>query len=276
MPELPEVETTRLAVAPCLLKQTIKQIIVRNAGLRQPVPDDLSLSAPGQQIRHISRRSKYLLIYLTQGCVLIHLGMSGHLRLLSNPVAPGKHDHIDMILSNGKILRYNDPRRFGLWLYLQDNPDLHPLIKNLGPEPLSDEFNDDYLSRQAVRKKTNVKSFIMNNHIVVGVGNIYATESLYRAGIHPLRAASTLTSNELQRLVTIIRQVLKEAIKAGGTTLKDFYVLDGKPGYFAQSLQVYGRNNQPCFQCASVIEMTRITGRASAYCPTCQPFLPLI
>ncbi|WED43210.1 bifunctional DNA-formamidopyrimidine glycosylase/DNA-(apurinic or apyrimidinic site) lyase [Legionella cardiaca] len=270
MPELPEVETTRLGISPYLLNKTIKAIDVRQPKLRLLVPP-LNEICSGQQILAITRRAKYLLLHLTQGYLLIHLGMSGHLRLVESNHPPDKHDHIDMRLHDEYTLRYNDPRRFGLWLYLADNPQDHPLLSHLGPEPLSDVFNIEYLSQRAYKKQQPIKSFIMRNDIVVGVGNIYATESLFLAGIHPQTATGHLQKNQLIELINYIKQVLEQAIRAGGTTLRDFFTIDGKPGYFANSLQVYGRKGLPCFQCSHLIQAITIGGRNSAFCPHCQP-----
>ena len=274
MPELPEVETTRLAISPCLLNETIKTVVIRHQQLRLPVPPELRLCA-GKKIVGVFRRAKYLLLQLSEHHILLHLGMSGHLRILTEDSLAGKHDHIDLQLTNGLILRYNDPRRFGLWLYLTENPDTHPLLSHLGPEPLTDSFNADYMMTRAEGKKQSIKSFIMSNQIVVGVGNIYATESLFLAGIHPLTQARLLSYTEFCTLTAHIKNTLQLAIAAGGTTLRDFYAADGKPGYFANNLQVYGRNNQPCFCCQSLIELVKINGRSTTFCPTCQSFIKL-
>lgn len=270
MPELPEVETTRRGIRPFLVNQSIASITVRQRQLRLPIPADLDQLCRGQVITEVSRRSKYLILHLTQGYLLIHLGMSGHLRISPADITPKKHDHIDLNLANGQILRYNDPRRFGLWLHLQDDPQKHRLLANLGPEPLSDLFTPDYLALRAEKKSKGIKAFIMDNANVVGIGNIYATESLYLAGIHPQTPAGQLKRQQFIPLVNHIRQVLEKAIKAGGTTLRDFYAADGKPGYFANDLQVYGRKNQPCFVCETPIQTINIAGRSSAFCPGCQ------
>lgn len=270
MPELPEVETTRRGIAPFLLKQTISKIHVRQPQLRLPINVQLTELCPGQQIHIISRRAKYLLLHLTTGYVLIHLGMSGHLSLINKKIAPGKHDHIDLILNNGLILRYSDPRRFGLWLYIKNDPYAHPLLAKLGPEPLSEAFNAQYLWQCSQQKKQSIKSLIMNNAVVVGIGNIYAAESLFLASIHPLTPAGMLNKISFSKLVTQIKAVLNAAINAGGTTLRDFYAVDGKAGYFANNLQVYGRKNLSCYYCNSVIQAIIIAGRNSFFCPSCQ------
>ncbi|KTD34943.1 formamidopyrimidine-DNA glycosylase [Legionella moravica] len=271
MPELPEVETTKQGIKPHLDGQTINNVHVRNVSLRLPVPADMNELCVGKKIIAITRRAKYLLIHLNEGYLLVHLGMSGHLRIVPDGTKAEKHDHIDMLLGNGLMLRYCDPRRFGLFLYIEDNPHQHPLLSHLGPEPLSADFNPNYLHQRAQNKNQPVKSFIMNNEIVVGVGNIYATESLYLTGLHPLTPVKNIPENTLNLLTAHIKKTLEAAIAAGGTTLKDFYTFDGKPGYFSIALQVYGRKKQPCYQCASIIESIVIAGRHSAFCPNCQP-----
>lgn len=271
MPELPEVETTKQGITPFLVNQTILCATVRQPKLRLPVTHHLSRLCAGRTLLSISRRAKYLLLHLSEGHVLIHLGMSGHLRIVKSQEPIGKHDHIDLCLTNGAILRYNDPRRFGLWLYIAENPLQHRLLAHLGPEPLTEEFNGDYLYLSARHKTQCIKSFIMNNKIVVGVGNIYAAESLFLAGIHPITAAGALSKEEMLRLSDHIKHVLQQAINVGGTTLRDFYAADGKPGYFSNELKVYGRKNNPCFTCKTSIEAIFIAGRNSAFCPRCQP-----
>lgn len=270
MPELPEVETTKQGIKPHLEGQIITRIIVRHPVLRVPVPENLEALCSGKQIKAVLRRAKYILIQLTTGYILIHLGMSGHLRIISKDTKPEKHDHIDVILSNGFALRFCDPRRFGLFLYLAENPHQHPLLSHLGPEPLSEDFNSEYLYQRARNKTQAIKSFIMSNEVVVGVGNIYATESLFLAGIHPKTPTKNISLQAIHSLTKQIKQVLQQAIEAGGTTLRDFYAFDGKPGYFSISLKVYGRKNQPCFHCNHPIEALIIAGRNSAFCPLCQ------
>ncbi len=272
MPELPEVETTKQGIKPHLEGQIINAIIVRNPKLRLPVPFNMDKLCSGKKITAISRRAKYILLHLSQGYVLIHLGMSGHLRIVPSNTEPTKHDHIDLILTNGLSLRYCDPRRFGLFVYINDNPHQHSLLAHLGPEPLSKDFTSDYLYRKTRNKNISIKSLIMNNQVVVGVGNIYATESLFLVGIHPQTPAKKLTERACNSLTIQIKQILKSAIDAGGTTLRDFYTFDGKPGYFSVALKVYGRKKQPCFQCNELIETIVIAGRHSAFCPQCQPY----
>ena len=270
MPELPEIETTMRGITASLLHQTILDVNVRQSRLRLPVTSNLSRLCSGKIIINISRRGKYLLLHFSEGHLLIHLGMSGHLRLTDTQRPIGKHDHIDLCLTNDLILRYNDPRRFGLWLYIPANPLSHPLLAHLGPEPLTHPFSGEYLYTLSRNKKQSIKSFIMNNKIVVGVGNIYAAESLFSARIHPMSAAGALSLEKMVDLAYHIKHVLHQAIEAGGTTLRDFYAADGKPGYFSQKLNVYGRQKKPCFTCNTPIESIEIAGRNSAFCPQCQ------
>jgi formamidopyrimidine-DNA glycosylase len=270
MPELPEVETTRRGIKPHVMNQQISRITVRDARLRWPVPDDLDEWARDQKIIDVMRRSKYLLIQLERGTLLIHLGMSGSLRVLFDDPTPGKHDHIDVELANGVRLRYNDPRRFGAWLYTEHAVSDHELISHLGPEPLTDDFDADYLYQRTRSRKTKIKTLIMDAKVVVGVGNIYANEALFLSGIYPHKMAGKITKLETSRLVDAIKSVLARAIEQGGTTLRDFVGGDGKPGYFAQTLAVYGRAGEPCKQCTTVIRELRTNNRSTCYCPVCQ------
>jgi len=270
MPELPEVETTRRGIAPHCEGQKILKVSVYDHRLRWPVPDDLARQTEGRSIREVDRRGKYLLLHLDDSrSLIVHLGMSGSLRIITGDQPPGRHDHIDLLLQSGAHLRFNDPRRFGCWLYTE-NPAQHPLLARLGPEPLSPDFTGDYLHTRARGRATPVKSFIMDSHVVVGVGNIYANEALYQAGIHPRRAAGRINLDRYRKLAEAIRETLSAAILMGGTTLRDFVNSDGKPGYFAQSLQVYGRTGAPCGHCQNLLREIRIGGRSSVYCPTCQ------
>lgn len=270
MPELPEVETSRLGITPYLQGQTINAIIVRTDKLRWPIPQELQRLV-GQRIQSIRRRAKYLLIDTPNGTAIIHLGMSGSLRILDETIPPVKHDHVDLVLDNGKLLRYNDPRKFGAWLYSEVGLQ-HAVLTKLGPEPLTDVFNAEYLAEKANNKKVVVKQFIMNNAIVVGVGNIYASESLFMACINPKTPVGALDSSQITRLVIEIKMVLETAIKKGGTTLKDFNQVDGKPGYFAQELHVYGRAGKECLICQSLIQEEKIGQRNTFWCENCQPF----
>lgn len=269
MPELPEVEVCRLGILPHLKNHTVKDVIIRNARLRWPISEDVK-TVIGQKVENIERRSKYLLLKFSTGTLLIHLGMSGTIRIIACDVEVTKHDHFDLVLSTGKVLRLNDPRRFGAVLWFEDHIDQQGLLTKLGPEPLSDEFSAGYLFSKAKNRKVPIKTFLMNNHIVVGVGNIYANEALFKAGIHPATLAGKISAKKYDQLTFIIKEVLSAAIKQGGTTLKDFTQVDGKPGYFAQALMVYGRAGEPCVTCSTTLEEIRQAGRSSVFCPHCQ------
>ena len=269
MPELPEVETTLRGIKPHLLNQRIARVSVREPRLRWPVPSTVK-QAEGQKFVNLERRGKYLLLELEQGGLIIHLGMSGSLRILKTLKTPEKHDHVDVELENGVCLRFNDPRRFGAFLWVDGAMESHELLRNLGPEPLSDVFTADYLYRCSRGRQVAIKNFIMNGHIVVGVGNIYASEALFMAGIHPQRAAGRVSRQRYEGLVAAIRDVLTRAIQQGGTTLRDFVNSEGAPGYFAQELLVYDRAGSDCFQCGAPVRQKVIGQRSSYYCPTCQ------
>ncbi|MFV0275918.1 MAG: bifunctional DNA-formamidopyrimidine glycosylase/DNA-(apurinic or apyrimidinic site) lyase [Parahaliea sp.] len=270
MPELPEVETTRRGIAPHAQGQPVREVVVREPRLRWPVPPQLPALLAGQRIERIERRAKYLLFHTAAGTLLVHLGMSGSLRVIQGVApAPGRHDHVDLVLAGNCLLRYNDPRRFGCWLWLAPGED-HPLLAALGPEPLSADFDGDRLYRRSRGRKGPVKSFIMDAHVVVGVGNIYANEALFLAGIRPERAAGRLSRARYEHLADCIKQVLTCAIDQGGTTLRDFVGGDGKPGYFAQQLLVYGRAGEPCKRCGGVLRERRLSQRSTVYCVTCQ------
>lgn len=271
MPELPEVETTKRGITPFLYDRTIIKALVHQPKLRLLIPDVFASSIQNQRILTIERRSKYLLLKLESGTIMIHLGMSGHLRVDSPDVPLKKHDHIEVTLDNNQILRYNDPRRFGLWVYTEQKPETHFLLSKLGPEPLDSAFSGLVLFEKAKNKKQPIKTFIMNNHHVVGVGNIYAAESLFLSQIHPNKPAGLLSKIECVRLAKNIQKVLRAAISAGGTTLKDFYSTTGSPGYFSVKLKVYGREGLSCLECNETIKNLRLSGRQSAYCPSCQP-----
>lgn len=268
MPELPEVEVSRLGIEPHVLHQTVQQVTVRNPNLRWPIPDDVQLMA-GRTILSVKRRAKYLLLETEVGTAILHLGMSGKLRVVPKSVAVVKHDHVDIEFSNGLVLRLNDPRRFGAFLWQAPNT-THALMLKLGPEPLTDDFDGDTLF-QASRGKTGpVKNFIMDNHVVVGVGNIYANESLFKAGIDPRKPAGKISKKRYQLLAAMIKETLALAIKQGGTTLKDFTQSDGNPGYFAQELLVYGRGAEPCVNCEKPLTEVKIGQRATVFCKACQ------
>lgn len=270
MPELPEVETTLRGIYPFLQQQRIESVSVRNGNLRWPVPADLSSRLRGHTVLRVWRRGKYLLIDFSHGSLVIHLGMSGSLRVLTDYTAPGKHDHIDVVLASGHLLRYTDPRRFGCFLWCDEDPLSLPQLANMGPEPLSPEFSGDYMWRQSRGRKVSVKQWLMNGNIVVGVGNIYANEALFIAGVRPQRPAGGLRRVEVERLVEAVRTVLARAIEQGGTTLRDFVDSDGKPGYFAQELAVYGRGGKACGRCDTVLNEVRLGQRSTVYCPVCQ------
>ncbi|MGM0564591.1 MAG: bifunctional DNA-formamidopyrimidine glycosylase/DNA-(apurinic or apyrimidinic site) lyase [Pseudomonadota bacterium] len=269
MPELPEVETTRRGIAPHLEQQRIERVTVRQPRLRYPVPADFDRLA-GATIDAVKRRGKYLIFKSAAGDWLCHLGMSGSLRLVGGGEPLKKHDHIDIALASGRHLRYHDPRRFGLVLWAGEEPLDHPLLVKLGPEPLGDAFSGDDLYRRSRGRKGAVKAFLMDSATVVGVGNIYASESLFLAGIHPSRPAGRISAERYRRLAECVRQVLGEAIEQGGTTLRDFVNGDGQPGYFAQRLRVYGRAGQACPGCGEAIRQRVIGQRASYFCPLCQ------
>ena len=270
MPELPEVETTRRGIAPHALGQRVTQVIVRNPRLRQPVSPQLATALAGQTIHAIDRRGKYLLLRSGAGTVIIHLGMSGNLRVLSASTPVEKHDHVDIVLASGQCLRLRDPRRFGAVVWTDDDPLQHTLLRNLGPEPLDNDFTEAHLYQRSRGRTLSVKQFIMDSHIVTGVGNIYASESLFLAGIHPGSSAGRIALKRYGRLTAAIKQVLNAAIIQGGTTLRDFYNGEGKPGYFQQQLNVYGRASEPCHSCQRPITQLRQGQRSTFYCAGCQ------
>jgi len=270
MPELPEVETTVNGIKPWLENKQIAHINVYNPSLRWKIPADLPKKHLAQTILSVSRRAKYILIHLdSQSTIIIHLGMSGSLVVLNQDTALKKHDHFEIIMQDGTILRFNDPRRFGCVLDTQDFLQ-HKLIKNLGPEPLDADFNGKLLKTKAKNRTLAVKNFIMDGKVVVGVGNIYASEALFMAKIHPAKSAGKISLAKYQTLAEKIKQVLSKAITAGGTTLNDFINADGKPGYFSQQLQVYGRKDHACFNCSKPIKQITIGQRSSYYCAYCQ------
>jgi len=269
MPELPEVETIRRGLAPLICDAGIAGLTVRERRLRWPVATRLSGIVKGKQIQAVSRRGKYLLFKLDEGCLIIHLGMSGSLRYLQEPQPPKKHDHYDIELDSGALVRYNDPRRFGS-LHYTIAPEAHPLLCKLGPEPLGGEFTGEYLWRRSRDRKVGIKQLIMNGQIVVGVGNIYANEALHRAGIHPTRPAGRISRSRIDRLCQEICAVLEDALRSGGTTLRDFVGSDGRPGYFRQSLSVYERAGEACRRCGATIRRRVIGQRASYFCVGCQ------
>lgn len=273
MPELPEVETTCRGIKPHLVNKQITEVIFRHKQLRWPIPTQiLKKNLLNQTILEVKRRAKYIVIRLSTGYFVIHLGMSGTLRILQKPTLPRKHDHFECKLSSGEILRFNDPRRFGALLWTPSLESL-PQLQHLGPEPLSAAMNAAYFYHKAQKSRCHVKTFMMNNQVVVGVGNIYANESLYLAGLHPLQPVNSLNLTHFKTLAKKIKEVLTKAIKQGGTTLKDFTQADGSTGYFQTHLNVYGREGEGCYQCNTFIQNQKIGGRSTYFCPNCQPFI---
>ncbi|HEY0180806.1 MAG TPA: bifunctional DNA-formamidopyrimidine glycosylase/DNA-(apurinic or apyrimidinic site) lyase [Dokdonella sp.] len=269
MPELPEVETTRRGLAPHLLGRTVLGLDVRQPRLRWPIPDALRASLPGQRIDAVERRAKYLLVHTAAGSALLHLGMSGSLRVLPASTPAGPHDHVDWRLDSGRLLRFTDPRRFGCQLW-QARGETHALLAALGPEPLGDDFDGDHLWTRSRGRTAAVKTFLMDQGIVVGVGNIYASEALFAAGIDPRRAAGAISRARYARLAAEVKRVLGHAIARGGTTLRDFLNPDGAPGYFEQELAVYGRDGAPCRVCAAPVRAVVLGQRSTFYCARCQ------
>jgi len=270
MPELPEVETTRRGIEPHINHQTIHDVVVRNHSLRWPIPKQLRQKIRKQQIQSVDRRGKYLLLRLDTGTVIIHLGMSGSLRICTTETPAEKHDHVDFLFDNNKTLRLRDPRKFGAVLWTAKDPEKHKLLCSLGPEPLEDSFNEHYLFEHTRKRTASIKSLIMNSHIVVGVGNIYACESLYMAGINPKRKAGSLSLARCSKLASAIKKVLAQSITQGGTTLRDFIRENGEPGYFTQKLLVYGRADKPCAKCGNPIKQITQQQRSTFYCTRCQ------
>lgn len=270
MPELPEVETTRRGIAPHVTGKQVQALIVRNHQLRWPVPVELPQLLGGQTLQSVERRGKYLLFRFDHGTALWHLGMSGSLRVVTRQAQVGKHDHVDLVFDDDTALRFNDPRRFGALLWTGDDINSHKLLQHLGPEPLSANFDGEYLFNRSRKRTQSVKTWLMDSRVVVGVGNIYANEALFAAGIHPLRRTGKLSKADCARLATEIKRVLTYAISRGGTTLRDFVGGDGKPGYFAQELLVYGRGGEPCKACGKPLTERRLGQRTTVYCTQCQ------
>lgn len=270
MPELPEVETTRRGIEAHVSGQIIDAVDVRQPKLRWRVPPGLSRKLKDARIDGLDRRGKYLLFKTSSGTLIVHLGMSGSLRMVGDGVPPQAHDHVDLRLRNGLTLRLRDPRRFGAVLWTRSDPLQHPLLAGLGPEPLSDGFDGSWLHRMANGRRAAVKSLIMNSRVVVGIGNIYASEALFLAGINPARRAGRISAPRFDGLADAVKRVLREALEQGGTTLRDFVNGDGEPGYFAQSLRVYGRQGEPCIKCGAPVRARVLAQRASYYCPRCQ------
>jgi len=269
MPELPEVETTKRGLDPLILGKQVLSVHIHQKQLRWIIPSHLTTTIKGGLIKKISRRAKFILIKFNNGTLVMHLGMSGSISVVPTRETLKKHHHFELLLDNATSMRFHDPRRFGSILW-QKNNELLSLFNNLGPEPLSSEFNDNTLYQSSRGKKKNIKTFIMDSNIVVGIGNIYASESLFLAGISPKRAAGKTSKKSYQVLTQCIKQILSEAINNGGTTLNDFSNIDGEPGYFSQVLSVYGRNDMPCVRCDGTIKRIVQNQRASYYCPRCQ------
>jgi len=274
VPELPEVETTRRGIAPYLIGRRVLGVTLRRPDLRWPIPPQITTRLPGQRIEAVERRAKYLLLHTEAGSALLHLGMSGVLRVLPPDAPVGKHDHVDFALERTatqapRILRFTDPRRFGCLLW-QAPGETHELLAGLGPEPLTDAFDGDLLWRRSRSRKAAVKLFLMDNAIVVGVGNIYASEALFAAGIDPRRAAGTVSRARYARLAAEVKRILAWAIERGGTTLRDFISPDGAPGYFFRELNVYGRAGEPCHVCGTPIRQVMLGQRSTFWCPRCQ------
>ncbi|MBF0188625.1 MAG: bifunctional DNA-formamidopyrimidine glycosylase/DNA-(apurinic or apyrimidinic site) lyase [Magnetococcales bacterium] len=271
MPELPEVETVKRGLHPYVVGHLVQDLCVRRGDLRWPVPEDtLKQHVVGKPIQELRRRGKYLLFRVDSGWMIVHLGMSGVLRFTVNRMEPDTHDHLIWSLDNGYLI-YNDPRRFGAVLWQEgDSPENHSRLSQLGPEPLSEQFSVGHLATRFAQRRATVKQLIMDAGTVVGVGNIYASESLFEAGISPMSRAGSLTTTQLQALCEAIKRVLERSIEAGGTTLRDFVGSDGRPGYFSQSLQVYGRDEKPCKHCGEGIKHRKMAGRATYWCPNCQ------
>jgi formamidopyrimidine-DNA glycosylase len=270
VPELPEVETTLRGIAPFLVGRRVRAVVVREPRLRWPVTPGLEQALCGVEVSSMERRAKYILVHTLHGSLIVHLGMSGSWRVLTREEAPSTHDHVDLVMPGGVVIRYRDPRRFGCLLWTQDDPLQHPLLKHLGPEPLSEDVDGDYLYRRSRGRRMAVKGFIIDSRIIAGVGNIYASEALSLAGIHPLRAAGRISRRRYDTLVDAIKCILQRSIDLGGTTLRDFVNPAGEPGYFEQTLRVYGRAEKPCRVCATPVRLVVIGQRSTFYCPVCQ------
>ena len=269
MPELPEVETTRRGLLPHVEGRRVEGVLLRRPDLRWPIPRDVETLLPDQRIDAIRRRAKYLLLDTAAGSALLHLGMSGSLRVLPADAPVRAHDHVDVLLDSDRVLRFNDPRRFGCLLW-QAPGEIHPLLAGLGPEPLSEAFDGNYLFELSRGRKVPVKTFLMDQAVVVGVGNIYAAEALFQAGVSPLRAAGKVSRERYAALAEAVKAILAHAMTRGGTTLRDFISPDGAPGYFEQELSAYGRGGAPCPRCGRVMKQAAIGQRTTVWCTRCQ------
>jgi formamidopyrimidine-DNA glycosylase len=270
VPELPEVETTRRGIEPHVVGRRIARLLVHDFRLRWPVDPQMVAAVAGSAILRAGRRAKYLLLETDAGTLILHLGMSGSLRVLPALTPRITHDHVDIELDSGQTLRFNDPRRFGSLLFTTGDPSSHPLLKSLAPEPLEDEFDGEYLWKKTRRRAVAIKQLIMNSRLVVGVGNIYASEALFRARVRPRRQARKLTRAECNKLARAIKDTLAMAVKVGGTTLRDYVGADGSPGYFRQKLYVYERDGKPCRVCGQPVKQFTQGGRSTYWCSTCQ------
>lgn len=270
MPELPEVETTVRGIRSFIENQIIEKVTVRHSKLRWPIEKNIQMILKNTVISSVTRRAKYILINTKKGTIIIHLGMSGSLRIVDSNTVAEKHDYVDIEFSNQFILRFRDPRRFGAFLWTDKPVMNHSLLIHLGPEPLNKQFNAEYLTKQAESRNVAVKVFIMDSKVVVGIGNIYAAEALFIAGINPKRPAKNVSKKEYAKLVVAIKMILRKAIKKGGTTLKDFVNSQGNPGYFALHLKVYGKSGKPCENCNKKLELISLGQRSTVYCPQCQ------
>ena len=270
MPELPEVETTRRGIEPHVVGRTVARLVVRNPALRWRVTPKLVREFSGQTIRSVTRRGKYLLLATTAGTAILHLGMSGSLRVVPCAQPAKTHDHVDIVLDNGECLRLHDPRRFGALLWTRDDPQQHKLLCGLGPEPLSPDFSGDCLFEKSRGRKRAIRDFLLDSRVIAGIGNIYANEALFADGLRPTRAAGRIDRARYARLAATIRATLNRALKAGGTTLRDFRNGRGEPGYFQLSLKVYGRGGEPCRVCGAAIKSRRLGQRSAFFCPKCQ------
>jgi len=270
VPELPEVETTRRALEQMIDGTRVAAVQVRERRLRRPLPRGLAGRLAGARLGPFRRRAKYLLIGAGESTLIVHLGMSGSLRVAPAGEPPRRHDHVELLLEDGRALRYHDPRRFGLMALTGADPLAHPLLAALGPEPLEERFDGAWLARRARGRRVAVKAFLMDSRTVAGVGNIYAAEALFAAGIDPRRAAGRIAPARYERLAAALRAVLEAALREGGTTLRDYLRGSGEPGYFRQRLAVYGRAGEPCRRCGAALREQRIAQRATCFCPRCQ------
>lgn len=270
MPELPEVEVTRRGIASGIEGHRIARVVVRNHALRWPIPHDLPTTLSGLRVGRVDRRAKYLLLDCERGWLILHLGMSGSLRLVAQETPAAKHDHVDIVFDSGQTLRLHDPRRFGAVLWCEGDPAAHELMAHLGPEPFAEQVTGPWLRAQLRGRKAPIKNLLMDSRLLVGVGNIYASEALFHAGIRPGRAAGGVGLAQCERLITAVRTTLAKAIEAGGSSLRDFVHSDGTSGYFQQTHFVYDRAGEPCRQCGTAIKLARFSQRSTFYCPRCQ------